>query len=189
MGGDHPILQGIDVLTMALERARPYTGAGLEPIAVSAKKTPLILVADAPDRRLVVLTFSVSESKLMFAPGYPVLMANIVSWLTQPGPAGTRRPGPIVFSGGIASMVGPDGQAVPVAKIEGTSVATLTRVIAVNAGGPEVSDLRTARLPGAASTSASTTASRGRPWWLVAVALGLVLIAAEWWTWQRRVTV
>jgi hypothetical protein len=202
MGGDHPLLQGLDVLTMALQRARPYTGAGLEPIAVSVKKTPLILVADAPDRRLVVLTFSVSDSKLRFAPGYPVLMANIVSWLTQPAPAGTRRPGPVVFSGGIASVLGPDGQAVPIAKVEGTSVATLTRVgfyearaggatsvLAVNAGSPEVSDLRTARLPGTAGAGASSSASRGRPWWLLAVAVGLVLIAAEWLTWQRRVTV
>jgi hypothetical protein len=202
LGGGHPILQGLDVLTMALKAARPYAGAGLEPVAISAKKTPLILVADAPDRRLVVLTFSVSESKLTFAPGYPILMANIIEWLTQPAPPGTRRPGPIVFSGGIASIAGPDGQAVPVAKIEATSVATLTHVgfyearaggatslIAVNAGGPQVSDLRTTRLPGTASNGTSSSASRGRPWWLIAVALGLVLIAAEWWTWQRRVTV
>jgi hypothetical protein len=91
---------------------------------------------------------------------------------------------------------------VPIAKVEGTSVATLTRVgfyearaggatsvLAVNAGSPEVSDLRTARLPGTAGAGASSSASRGRPWWLLAVAVGLVLIAAEWLTWQRRVTV
>jgi hypothetical protein len=61
-------------------------------------------------------------------------------------------------------------------------------LLAVNIGDPDVSDLQRTRLASAAHTGASAP-SRGRPWWLFATAVALLLIAAEWFTWQRRVTV
>jgi hypothetical protein len=59
----------------------------------------------------------------------------------------------------------------------------------VNAGDPEISDLQHTRIPAAAQNGGDAGQTRGRPWWLIALATALVLIAAEWWTWQRRVTV
>ena len=64
-----------------------------------------------------------------------------------------------------------------------------TSVVAVNAGDPEVSNLQHTNLPAASRAGDGSGASRGRPWWLIAAFFALALLAAEWWTWQRRVTV
>ena len=201
-GAAHPLVAGVDIQTMTIERARPYAGSGLVPIASSAARTPLVYVSEAPDQRFVLFTFSVSESKLMFTPGFPVLLGNTIDWLAHPVPAGTRRPGPATFEGSLSSIVGPNGREVSIAKVGGASVATLrsvgfydmtaggaTSVVAVNVGDPETSDLRRTRLPEAARANATGALTRGRPWWLFAAVAALILLAAEWWTWQRRITV
>ncbi len=200
-GGFHPILRGVDTQTMALDRAQPYEGSA-SPVAFSAAGTPLIYVRDVADQRVAVFTFSVTDSKLMFAPGFPVLFGNAIDWLVHPVPAGARRPGRAQFAGSILSITGPDAKPVPVTEVSGTSIATLSRVgfytvasggaasvIAVNAGDPDTSDLRRTRLPEAARADTASAPSRGRPWWLYAAVLALLLVAAEWFTWQRRITV
>jgi hypothetical protein len=201
-GAWHPIVAGVDTQTMALDRARPYSGTGLVPIAVSATRTPLIYVRDEPDQRFALFTFSVTDSKLMFAPGFPVLLGNTIDWLAHPVMGGTRRPGRISFPRTPASITGPDNKPVSMTQIGELSTAMLSRpgfyearsggatsVIAVNTSDPDVSDLQRTRLPASATSDAGASSSRGRPWWLFATAAALLLIAAEWWTWQRRVTV
>lgn len=200
-GTSHPLLQGVDTLTMAFDRARPYSGEGLVPVAFTTTNTPLAYVNETADQRFAVFTFSVTDSKLMFSPGFPVLLGNAIEWLAHPVPAGTRRPGPMTFVGALASLIGPNGQPVPVARIGDDSVARLSQLgfyevrsggasslLAVNIGDPDVSDLQRTRLASATRTGASVP-SRGRPWWLFAAAAALLLIAVEWFTWQRRVTV
>ena len=200
-GGAHPILQGVDTQTMALDRARRYTGGGLLPIARSTTGTPLIYVRDTAEQRFAIFTFSVTESKLMFAPGFPALLGNTIDWLAHPTASVTRRPGPMTFPGSFFSLNGPNGKPVPVTQVGDVSVATLARVgfyeakaggatstIAVNTSDPDISDLQRTRL--AMKTRADASApSRGRPWWLFAAVLAIVLVAAEWFTWQRRITV
>jgi hypothetical protein len=61
-------------------------------------------------------------------------------------------------------------------------------VVGVNIGDPEVSNVARSSLSGAAGVVAGAGRS-GWPWWMWAVAVGFLLVAAEWWTWQRRVTV
>lgn len=200
-GGSHPLLQGVDTQTMALDRARIYAGNGLDVIARSTTGTPLVYVKDTAEQRFAIFTFSVTDSKLMFAPGFPALLGNAMDWLAHPARVGTRRPGQVMFDGTIASLTGPDDKPVPVTKIGDIAVATLshvgfyvakagggTSVIAVNATDPDISDLQRTRL--AVKTPADASApSRGRPWWLFAAAVAVVLIGAEWFTWQRRITV
>lgn len=198
----HPILDGVDTLTMALDKARVYAADGLTAIALTGQKTPLILVRDTADQRLAVFTFSVTDSKLMFAPAFPVLLGNTLEWLAHPTSGGTRRPGPAIFPGSLFAISGPDGRPVPVTSVDGVSIAMLSRVgfyeataggarsvIAVNAGDPDTSNLQRTRLAAATTAGASSTPSRGRPWWLLALTAAIFLIAAEWFTWQRRITV
>jgi hypothetical protein len=33
------------------------------------------------------------------------------------------------------------------------------------------------------------TGGTGSPWWVYCALVGFVLAVAEWWTWQRRITV
>lgn len=205
---------GVDLMTMTFDAARRYTADDLSAVAFSPDRVvnadgnrdraPLVYVHDEPEQRFALFTFSVADSKLMFAPGFPVLMKNTLNWLARPVESAARTPGPAMFEGTFESVIGPDGQPLPLTTIGKYTLVPLSHVgfyearagnalsvIAVNAGDPDVSDLQRSRLPEAvrAASSANASASRGRPWWLIAAFLGLLLIAAEWFTWQRRITV
>jgi hypothetical protein len=199
--GTHPVVVGVDPLTVDIKRARAYDGDGLEPVARSASGTPLVLVLDRPDRRLVTLTFGFADSNLASAPAFPVLMANALEWLARPTDEGGRRPGWISLPASTTRLTAPDGKAVPLTRV-GTSVAAPVttpgfyvadaagshRLIAVNIGDPQVSNLaHTTLAPGTIADQGA--AGFGRPWWLYALGLAFALAAAEWWTWQRRITV
>jgi hypothetical protein len=60
--------------------------------------------------------------------------------------------------------------------------------IAVNAGDARLSNLlRTSIASSRARPVVGGTS--GRPWWLYCAAVAFALTLAEWWTWQRRITV
>lgn len=199
--GRMAFLDNVDLMSMNFETVRSYPAEDLVPVALSESKAPLVYAHDEADQRFVVFAFSVTESKLMFAPGFPSLMSSTVDWLAHPVPSDVRHPGTAIFAGNFSLLLDPNGQPLPVTNIGASSVAALARpgfyqatsggatsVIAVNAGDPEVSNLQHTNLAPEARAAAEVP-TRGRPWWLIAAALALVLLAAEWWTWQRRVTV
>lgn len=198
---DLVFLDNVDLASMNFDAVRRYAPEDLIPVAFSDTHAPLVYAHDEPEQRFVLFTFSVTDSKLMFAPGFPALMSSTIDWLAHPVASGVRRPGMATFAGNLSLILGPNGQPVPVTNIGASAVAALgrpgfyqatsggaTSVIAVNAGDPEVSDLQHTHLA-AEARAAGASPSRGRPWWLIAAAFALVLLAAEWWTWQRRVTV
>ena len=90
---DHPVLAGVDPMTIDIRRARPYDGDGIVPIATSERGTPLVQIGDRADRRFVMLAFGAADSTLAFAPAFPVLMANAIEWLAHPTADAARRPG------------------------------------------------------------------------------------------------
>lgn len=195
------MLDDVDLASMNFDSVRRYATEDLIPVAFNDENAPLVYAHDEPDQRFVLFTFSVTDSKLMFAPGFPSLMSSTIDWLAHPVASDVRHPGPATFGGNISMLLDPNGQPLPVTNIGSSSVASLgrpgfyqatsggaTSVIAVNAGDPEVSNLQRTNLAPEARAAADVP-SRGRPWWLIAAMLALVLLAAEWWTWQRRVTV
>ncbi len=196
----HPIVLGVDLQTLVVEQARRYSAAGLLPVAPSENGTPLLYVADRPDRRLVVTTFSAAEPKFAFSPGFPVLMGSAVEWLAHPH-SGTNRPsGLAFFDDDVAQVVAPNGRPlrlVPAGEVRAALLRApglyvehaggAASVFAVNLGGPETSDLMRTSLP--AGAAAPVVRQSGLPWWTWCAALVLLLLTAEWWTWNRRVTV
>lgn len=200
--GTHPVVQGVDPFTLTIEKARAYGAAGLTPIARSARGTPLVYVSDTLGRRFIVLTFGAGESNLAAAPGFPVLMGNAVDWLVRPDVQAARTTGLASFNQATARLTGPDGRPVPLARVPGAALAVLRgpglyvaegagarSAFAVNVGGPQVSNgARTSLSPGDQARPVTAGAS-GRPWWLYCAAGAFVLALAEWWTWQRRITV
>lgn len=83
--GRHPVVAGVDPLTLTIERTHAYMSPELVPIARSARGTPLIYVRDIPARpRSVIVAFGPTESNLASAPGFPVLVANALEWLAPP---------------------------------------------------------------------------------------------------------
>ena len=198
----HPVLHGVDPLTIDVKRAHGYTGPGLAAVAQSERGTSLVSVADTPERRAVVLGFAIGDSNLQFAPAFPVLVGNAIEWLARPSYGILRRPGPVELPASTARVTSPDGTAIPFTRAGDRVVARLTApglyqveaggsrgVIGVNVGDPDVSNLARSRLSDETKAARSSTGGSGRPWWMYAVALAFALAAVEWWTWQRRVTV
>ena len=200
--GVHPVLAGVDPLTLEIKRARGVQGPGLTAVAQSEKGTPLVAVADAVDRRLVALSFTLAESNLAFAPAFPVLIGNALEWLAQPSFGPSRRPGRVTLPASTLRVTDHSGNAMPLVRAGGFSVATLDTpglhlveaggargVVAVNVGDPEVSNLGRSSLTGKTQPSDASSSGGGRPWWTYAVIGAFLLASIEWWTWQRRVTV
>lgn len=198
--GAHPVLTGFDPLTLDVKRAHAYEGGPLVPIARSAKGTPLVSVLDTADRRAVVLGFAFGDSNLAFARAFPVLIANTIDWLARPA-IGARQPGPVVLPATTARVTTPEGGQAPLVRTGDRTIATLETpglylveaagsrgVITVNVGGPEVSNLTRTNLPSSLASSVAAGGG-GRSWWVYGVVIAFMLALAEWFTWQRRITV
>lgn len=200
--GTHPVVQGVDPLTLKIEKARSYGAAGLMPIARSAQGTPLVYVNDTPARRFVVLTFGAAESNLASAPGFPVLMGNAIDWLVRPDLRAAGTAGLAALNAATTRLIGPGGKEVPLAHAAGTVLAVLRApglyiaegagarsTFAVNVGGPQVSNAARTNLSASDQARPVTAGTSGRSWWLYCAAGAFALALAEWWTWQRRITV
>jgi hypothetical protein len=198
--GTHPVVRGVDPATLRIDRARSYSSAELAPVAQSRQGTPVVYVAESPARRAVVVTFSAGESNLASAPGFPILIGNALEWLTHPvAQDGMRRPGLASFSPAITKVAAPDGSTLPFVRAAGSEYAMLKTpglymaegggarsVIAVNASDPQRSNI--------ARTNVRTSSQVGEggldhAWWIACALAALLLALAEWWTWQRRITV
>jgi hypothetical protein len=197
--GVHPVVAGVDPLTLDLKRARPVSSA-LVTVASSEQGTPLVAVSDQATARYVVLSFALADSNLSTSPAFPVLIGNALEWLARPSVSGTGQPGPIALPASTTRVLDGDGTSVPVVRVGDRAVATLGKpglyriesgashsVVSVNVGSPEISNLM--RTPAAAAGMSTAGRFAGRPWWMYAVLLAFVLAGVEWWTWQRRITV
>ena len=212
--GSHPVVQGVDPFTLTVDRARRYSSSALVPVAQSTQGTPLVYVSETASARAAIVTFSINESNLTAAPGFPVLLGNAMEWLARPlllasesgGPDAAhriQRPGLIAFSASVSRVTGPGDAPVPLTHVSQTSFARLRApglytaaggggaraTFAVNLADPQLSDLtRTAPVaPGRLVTVAS--GGTRAPWWVYFALAAFALAVAEWWTWQRRITV
>jgi VWA domain-containing protein len=206
--GSHPVVEGVDPLTVDIKYASGHTFAigngdrGPTVLARSERGTPLVSIVDLPERRAVVLGFSVADSNLAFAPAFPVIVGNALEWLARPTFEANPQSGPVVLPSSVTRVVAPDGTVVPLLRAGDQTVVTLHKpglyrveaggargVVAVNVGDPETSNLSRTTLGGAERPVMAAGLASARPWWMYGVLAAFVLIAAEWWTWQRRITV
>ena len=119
----------------------------------------------------------------------------------RPEVGGPHRPGPVQFDDGVVRVSGPRGVAVPLERVNHAAIGVLREpgvyiaegggarsTIAVNVGDAQVSNVGRTSLP-AAGTRAVTAGASSHAWWMYCVIAAFALILAEWWTWQRRITV
>jgi hypothetical protein len=197
---EHPVVQGVDLSSLTIQRARRVDAARLASVAESAGGTALVAISDDSDRRVVVLPFGPGDSNLLSSPAFPVLVGNAVQWLgrpplAEPGPPGTR-----LLPSSTTRVISPAGRRVPLVPAGDRVVARFDTpglyladiggarsVLAINAIDPVLSNLEAS--PPAADRAVSGSAGWRQPWWTYAVLLAFVLLTIEWWTWQRRITV
>jgi hypothetical protein len=198
----HPVLAGVDPTTLDIALVAGFEGASLLPVAETETGTPLVLVADDVDRRFVVVNISVTDSNLAFAPAFPVLTGNALEWLARPVLDTIVEPGRLALPASTSRVTAPDGARVALRAVASGQMVVLPEpglylvetggarsVVGVNVGSPGVSNLASTMLSGADQELVAPSGDAGRAWWLYAVGLAFVLAAAEWWTWQRRITV
>ena len=202
IAASHPVLRGVDPLTIRIERARGYSSSSLLPLALSARGTPLVSVSESAERRFVVLAFGPSESNLALAPGFPVLIGNTLEWLARPeARPQSVKPGLVAFSSGTVKVTGPDGAAVPLVRTDDGLTGMLRTpglyvaegggarsTIAVSLADPAGSNVARTSLQSATNT-APARKLLDRQWWIGCAIAAFLLAFVEWWTWQRRVTV
>jgi Ca-activated chloride channel family protein len=113
---DSPLLAYVDFGQVQILEARKVDPPAWANVLVAARGGPLLLVGEPAGRRVAVLTFDLHQSDLPLQIAFPVLVANLVSWLTPglPFDAGDGlRPGVVVtlFPGGADEVLvrRPDG--------------------------------------------------------------------------------
>ena len=208
--GVHPVVQGVDPFTLTLERARAYPAASLVPVAESTRGTPLVYVDEGPGARRVIVTFGVDESNLTAAPGFPVLLGNAVEWLARPnffanidsGAHQPSRPGLITFAGRVEEVSASNGEPVPLSRVGNSAFARLKRpglytaegdaarsTFAINLADPQLSNLTRTNPFASGRARAVSAGGSAWAWWVYCALAAFALAVAEWWTWQRRITV
>ncbi len=198
---DHPILRGVDPLTVTISAVHAYRSPALVAIAVSARGTPLVSVDQSSGRRLAIVGFGPDESNLPSAPGFPVLVDNALHWLARPELVRTGRSGEIVFDPSVVKVTGPRGRAVPLQRVDGDVIGLLRepglyvaetgaarRTIPVNIADPQISNVERTTMANGRGRAVTAEASP-RPWWAYCAVAAFGLLLLEWFTWQRRITV
>lgn len=201
----HPLLVHARLTDVLVERAqplRPATDADLRLTAVARGPGDEALLLVARDgRRLAVLAFSLQASNFAQQPGFPVFVANAVNWLTRESDAVSRPLGQVAVAA-QARVLDLEGGEVATREVPGgalfeahapglyTAMTGSERVrIAVNLLDARVTAVNASTLASAAQTPppALVRVARAEPWILLLAAAAL-LLALEWWTYNRRVT-
>ena len=200
--GTHAVLRGVDPATLRIDRARVYSSPGLQPIALSTRGTPVVYAGESSGRRVVVVAFGPADSNLSSAPAFPVLIANALDWLARPaGRTLSLRPGLASFAPETRKVTRQGAETIALTRVNGMAFGVLPApglydvetadvrdTVVVNAADPQRSNIvRTTLATG--TTSAAARGALERPWWLACAFAAFILAFAEWWTWQRRITV
>ncbi len=202
----HPLLARATLKDVLIERAQPLrvtedAQLRLSAVARGPNEEALVL-AGGDGHRLAVLAFSLQASNFAQQPGFPPFIANAVNWLTREASAVSRPLGQVVvpanarvldLEGGEVATREVPGGALFEAREPGlfTAMTDTSRVrIAVNLLDARVTGVNASALAGAVqrdSPSAAPRVARVDPWILLLAAASL-LLALEWWSYNRRVT-
>jgi Ca-activated chloride channel family protein len=204
-----PLLEHVDFRQVQIRQAVRVDPPAWARTLIQAEGGPLLLAGETGGRRVAALTFDLHQSDLPLQVAFPVLMANLVDWLSPGLPfdaGGPVRPGdPVTLYPGDATeveVVAPGGtvwtppdEGVPVypdtgalglyqVRLDGEPAGTF----AVNLFDPAESTLTRAEMIriGRAEVQPGAGEALGQQslWaWLAGAALALLL--AEWWVYHR----
>lgn len=82
---DSPLLQFVDWRNVHIQQAQQVAAPWAQPL-VQAEGGPLLLIGEQNGHRVAVFTFALEASDLPLQIAFPILMANLTSWL-NPGQA------------------------------------------------------------------------------------------------------
>lgn len=195
---DHPVMTAVSFDDVHVERGVVLGSGGVEVLAAGEGRA-LVTAGRARERWLAV-AFAPDEPGFASHASLPILVANALAWFAGEAEPVAARPGLIAVRG-PAAIADAAGREVPAWTMLGTTWFAADRPGVYFA---RARDMRTPVVVGLADAAASAAVARpapassgeapapparGRPWWETFALVALLLAAAEWWTWQRRVTV
>jgi hypothetical protein len=199
---DHPVMRYVSLHDVALEKAARIDGTGLQVLAEAEDHSPLIVASEELQRpKWVLLTFSLKNSDFPLHNGFPLFVDNALAWLSREPLALRRQPGIVTVPLAQAEIKALNGDVLPshsrgeLTSFEATEpglyIAThedSRQYLAVNLASPQYSNLN------------KTVTQKDRPaavtagWleqelWFYMIAGAALLLALEWFTYHRGISV
>jgi len=203
--GAHPLLENLSLRDLVVERAVATHLATRQHdvVLVSARgDTPLVVAHEGAARR-VSFAFGLEDSNFALHAEFPLFLGNVLDWLGGEHGAFAAGLGVIEVPVAKARVVAPDGTEPPSQPIPGgtlfevaepgmfTAVSASQRLrVAANLLDRRVTEVNRSPLAPLQSLAVDPAPPLRFPldaWTLLLLAAGL-LLAFEWWTWNRRIT-
>jgi len=195
----HPVMQHVSLYDISIESAAKIETGNLTALATSGSGTPLILASDHP--RWIQLAFNLEASDFPYHAGFPIFVDNSIAWFGRERLALRRAPGVVEVPIAKAEVRTIDGKAVPTQEgpagtifeapdpglyvVSGTDVR---QYVAVNFASRDFSDINSSKIKETGAVKTAGLPFLRRELWFYMLCAALLLIAAEWFTYHRRIT-
>lgn len=195
---DHPVMRFVSLHDVSVNRASRIDASTLTVLASSGPDSPLIVASDRP--RWIWLTFDLQSSDFAYHPAFPLFVDNALAWFDRERLALPKPPGVVDIPMAQAQVRTMDGQAVASHEhLGGTTFEAAEpglyvvsqgderQYVAVNFANRMASNINNSSGHEGHESAAEAPLLR-RELWVYMLAAAMVLMAAEWFTYHRRIT-
>lgn len=200
----HPVFENVSLNDLYIERAQtiPARADAADTLLISAGRNAPIAWASAQGTRRIWLGFALEQSNFALHAAFPVFLNNALNWMTAEPTLLKAGPGIVELPLADARVLAVDGSRIEARAIPGGSLVELPEPGFYTAVAPgerlriavNVLDRRTTEVnrsglaPRQGGESADTRITRPVDPWLLLLVGALLLLALEWWSWNRRWT-
>jgi hypothetical protein len=195
----HPVMKHVSLYDVSIESAAKIDPAKLTVLASSGGRAPLILASEHP--RWIQLAFSLEASDFPYHTGFPIFVDNTIAWFGRERLALRRTPGVVEVPIAKAEVRTIDGTSVPTQESPGGTIfeatdpglyvasgADVRQYVAVNFASRDFSDINSSDIKENETAKTAGIPFLRRELWFYMLCGALLLIAAEWFTYHRRIT-
>jgi len=206
--GDHPVLRGVTLSDLRIEKvSSPPFITGDSEILWGDIETPL-LIAQVLDKKSVQVGFSLEGSNFPLQPAFPIFLANTIDWMLESDVPAFVKQGRVVIPTDNASILDLDGNSVEANVLDGHTIfhAIAPNLYSIRQGSDRFwipanltnynytlvnkSRLNSGALSGMVIKGDDGSNELIKPnLWSLLVSISLLLVALEWFTYHRRITV
>jgi hypothetical protein len=200
------LLNGVSFADVFIDRQTIVKPSNRSVVQAETSAGPLVITGNSPSQRQVYLAFAPLQSDFPLQVGFPIFIANALSFLAGPNGASDLviepgRPFSVVSRTDVA-ISGPTGGATKTPVRDGVAVVRSIRRVGdyrLDADGKKKrlfaamsatreSDIRpvTDLSIGGGQVKATATPARFGDFWRPLILLGLLVLAGEWWLFARK---
>jgi len=200
----HPVFENISLGDLYIDRAQKTQarGGAADTVLIAAGGNAPLAWASGQGTRRVSLGFALEQSNFALHAAFPVFLNNVLNWMTAEPTLLKAGVGVLELPLEGARVIGADGGEIEARPIPGGSLVEMAQPgfytavtaherlrIAVNVLDRRTTEVNRSGMQPAAAPEAKTVAQVASvdPW-LVLLLGAVLLLAFEWWSWNRRLT-